>query len=314
MRNGFPPPKYANNSVVFYDSDGYEIGSTDVYKNRLTKFLAKKTGKFGIHLVWYTINAAAQRVTEFDREIVDLISQDFLVCILLTKIDDCDEDSLSKFIDEVRKFIRIKKTHIFKVSTKRGEIQKYTNWDDLVEFTTEAFNTVVHQREAEQKVQKLAIKARVVIKDTHILAGASASIPIPLLDSVALIPILSRMVIKILEVYDLSLTGNVVKHIIKSTYKQILGKAAIQSGLLFLPLTGIVLHIAAGVSGNILIVNALGDATIDLCNGYLAEKLSNSKNKRNFEDIFTLGNFGYAVKKHLKNEGNAEIGKELEKS
>ena len=305
VRNGFPPPKYGNDSVVFYDSDGYEIGSTDVYKDRLTGFLAKMTGESGIHLVWYTINAAANRVTEFDREIVGLISQDFPVCILLTKIDDCDEDGLSKFYDEVSNFIP--EIPIYRVSTMPGEIQGYTDWDNLVDSTTEALSAVVHEREIVQKLQRLTNKARSIIKDTRLYAGLSAGIPIPILGSALLIPVLSRMVSKILAVYDLRLNDNVVIHVIKSVFKQIIGKTVIRSGLKLIPFVGWIASAAAGGAGNTLIANSLGEATIDLCNEFLLDELSNSESKRKFGDIFTSGDFERAFVKHMKNEGNTAI-------
>jgi len=135
VRNGFPPINYENNDVTFYDCDGYEIGSTDVYKNKLLGFLWEKNRKPGVHLVWYTINAAAHRVTEFDRELVDLLARDFRVFILLTKIDECDEDGLAEFYDEVCNFIP--ETLIYKVSIVK-EIQNYTDWDALVKLTKNA--------------------------------------------------------------------------------------------------------------------------------------------------------------------------------
>jgi len=285
VRNGFPPPKYGNDAVIFYDCDGYEIGSTDVYKNKLIKFLEKKTGKSGIHLVWYTINAAAHRVTDFDREIVDLISQEFPVFILLTKIDDCDEDGLCRFYDEVSN--AIPETPIYRVSTINGEIQNYTDWDALVGLTTEALSTVVKEREIVQKLQKLTDKANSVIEKTLFSAGLTAAIPIPILDSAVLIPVLCRMVSKILAVYSLSLNDNTVIHVIKSVLPQVIGKTAIGAGLKFIPIVGWIAGGAFNGVSNVLIANSLGKATIDLCNEYLFDELLNDKNKHNFESIFT---------------------------
>ena len=197
VRNGFPPPKYMNDAVIFYDSDGYEIGLTDVYKNKLMGFLADMSGESGIHLVWYTINAAAKSVTDFDKKIIGLISEDFYVCILLTKIDDCDEDGLKEFYDEVNKLL--------------------------------------------------------------------------------------------------------VLHVIKSVLPQIIGKTAIRSGLKFIPVIGWIVGAVVCGAWNSLIAQSLGEATIDICNEYLFDKLSNCNSKRNFEDIFTSGIFACAVKKHMGN-------------
>jgi uncharacterized protein (DUF697 family)/GTP-binding protein EngB required for normal cell division len=292
VRNGFPPPKYENDAVIFYDCDGYEIGSTDYYKNKLIGFLAQNNGNSGIHLVWYTINAAAERVTNFDKEIVDLISQNFIVFILLTKIDDCDEDGLSKFCDEVSNFIP--ETPIYRVSTIMGEILKYTDWDVLVELTTEALSAVVNKREITQilqKLNKLKNEANSVIKNTRSLAGISAVIPVPILDSVVLIPILSKMVSKILAVYGLNLNNKTVIHdSIKSVLPKIIGKTVISNGLKIIPFYGWITGTVVGGIGNVRIVNSLGKTTIDLCNKYLFDEL-NGKRKRNFEDIFTSGSF-----------------------
>ena len=300
VRNGFPPPKYENDDVIFYDCDGYEIGSPDVYKNKLIRFLAKKTGKSGIHLVWYTINAAAQRVTDFDREIVDLISQDFYVFILLTKIDDCDEDGLSKFCGEVND--AIPETPIYRVSTIKGEIQKFTDWDTLVKSTTEALSTVVNRREIVHKLQKLTNKADSVIEETLVSAGLTAAIPIPLLDSAVLIPVLCRMVSKILAVYDLSLNENTVIHVIKSVILRVIGKTAVTGGLKLIPIIGWIAGAAFSGVSNVKITKSLGKATIDLCNEYLSGELLNGENKRNFESIFISDNLAQSFMLEYKND------------
>jgi len=288
VRNGFPPPKYENNAVIFYDCDGYEIGSTDVYKNKLIKFLAKKNGESGIHLVWYTINAAAHRVTDFDREIVNLISQDFNVFILLTKIDDCDEEGLCRFNGDVSN--AIPGTPIYRVSTVR-EIQKYTDWDALVESTTKTLSTVVNEREIVQKLQKLTVKADSVIEKTLISAGLTAGIPIPILDSAALIPVLCNMVSKILAVYGLSLNDNTVIHVIKSVLFQVIGKTAISGGLKIIPIVGWIASTVFSGASNVHITKSLGNATIDLCNKYLLDEQFNGNSKRNFEGIFISDDF-----------------------
>jgi uncharacterized protein (DUF697 family)/GTP-binding protein EngB required for normal cell division len=300
VRNGFPPPRYENKSVVFYDSDGYEIGTgqTGKYKENLLGFLSNIMEKGRIPLVWYAINAAAHRVTPFDREIVEIIAQELPVGILLTKIDECDEDGLNGFYDEVGEFIP--ETEVFRVSTVNGEVQEYTDWDALVEWTTEVFNRI----EIVQKLQKLAEKARSVIQDTRLAAGLSAAIPIPLLDSAVLVPVLCDMVTKILAVYKLNLDDNVIGHVIKSIWAQILGKTAVRSGLKLIPVVGWIASAVAGGTGNVLIVNSLGEATIDLCNDHLFEKMSGSENTRKFKDIFTSGDFARAVKERMENKGD----------
>jgi GTPase Era involved in 16S rRNA processing len=282
VRNGFPPPKYENDAVIFYDCDGYEIGSADVYKNKLIGFLSKKTGKSGIHLVWYTINAAAHRVTDFDREIVDLISQDFNIFILLTKIDDCDEDGLCRFCDEVSD--TIPEIPIYKVSIIK-KIQNYTDWDALVKSTTEALSTVVNERDIVQKLQKLTKKADSVIEKT---ITSTATISVPIIGSVALIPVLSRMVSKILTVYGFSLNDNAVSHVIMSVLPKVIEETTNSSGL---NLFGLIVGATFGGVSNALIARSLGEATIDLCNKYLSDKLLNGEDKRNFEDIFTSNGF-----------------------
>jgi uncharacterized protein (DUF697 family)/GTP-binding protein EngB required for normal cell division len=301
VRNGFPPPCYENESVIFYDSDGYEIGKqqTEKYKENLLGFLSNIEEKGDMPLVWYTINAAAHRITPFDREIVELIKQNLSVGILLTKIDECDMDGLKNFYDEVNEFIP--ETDVFKVCTINGAVQKYADWDALVDWTTEMLNRI----EIVQKLQNLTEKARSTIEETSLWAGASAAIPVPLLDSAVLIPVLAGMVKKILAVYDLSLNDNIIIHVIKSIWVKILGKTAVRSALKFIPVLGWLTSAAAGGAGNVLIANSLGEATIDLCNDYLFEEWTAPENKRNFEDIFTSGEFASTVKKHFENSDDA---------
>jgi uncharacterized protein (DUF697 family)/GTP-binding protein EngB required for normal cell division len=305
VKNGFPPPKYENNAVIFYDCDGYEIGSTDDYKNKLIRFLVKKTGNSGIHLVWYTINAAAHRVTDFDREIVNLISQKFYVYILLTKIDDCDENGLNRFCGEVCN--AIPEIPIYKVSTIRGEIQKYTDWDTLINSTIKTISTVEKERENVHKLQilqKQTNEAFSVVEKTLISAGLTAAIPVPILDSVVLIPVLCRMVLKILKIYGLSLKENTVIHVIKSVLPQVIKKTAITSGLKFIPIFGLITGTAFNSISNVNITKALGKTTIDLCNEYLSCEHLNGSSKRNFEGIFTSSSFARSLLLEYKNNNS----------
>jgi predicted GTPase len=163
IRKGFPPPRYENDDIVFYDSDGYETGKTEEYKENIFSFLSRNKDFNGVHLVWYTINSAGHRFTDFDFDIVNKIqAQGFAVGILLTKIDECDEIELSVFVAKVRQSFAGKE--IFRVSTKDDtELNRYVqshfcDWDNLIKWTEFNFKNVIEERLQEVRKQaKIAI-------------------------------------------------------------------------------------------------------------------------------------------------------------
>jgi predicted GTPase len=144
VSNGFPPPYYENDWVLFYDCDGYEIGKTRDYQQKLMNFLDDKKGISGIHVVYYVINAAAKKVTDFDKEIIRLISMFCPVAVLLSKIDDCDEDSLNILSNEVGTIANV---HIFRVSTRKKFL---TEWDKLNVWTKETLKQELIKRNKEE--------------------------------------------------------------------------------------------------------------------------------------------------------------------
>jgi uncharacterized protein (DUF697 family)/GTP-binding protein EngB required for normal cell division len=307
IRNGFPPPRYENDDIVFYDSDGYETGKTEEYKENIYRFLSGKKDVDGVHLVWYTINSAGHRFTNFDIDFVNKIqAQGFPVGILLTKIDECDETGLSDFVSKVRQSFAGKE--IFRVSTMNNTYiqSNFCDWDKLIDWTMRQWQSVIKERgqikEREQIKKMRNEQLKEMQKQANIAIGiattASAGVgmsPIPFSDAALLIPVQVSMIARITSVYKLPLAGSVVSSVIGPIIASALGRSLAGNLIKFIPGVGSIAGgaINAGTAG--IITAAIGKAVIEICHKYI-EKGDNS----DFGEIFTKGmsNIRLTSKKH----------------
>jgi len=290
VRNGFPPPQYENDSVIFYDSDGYEIGSTEEYKQNLFGFLSNETGEHDVHLVWYTINAAAHKITEFDKEVVETIASKTPVALLLTKIDDCDEDTLNELFNEVAGFIP--KAPIFKVSTIPGDKQQFADWDAIVEWTQNKFFTLVLEKgtdieeerrkrlEALNEAKKKAQAA--VVAATTAAAGVAIS-PIPFSDAALLVPVQISMILGIAGFYKIHVAKALLSSVIAPIVATAFGRSVVGNLLKLIPGVGTIAGAAINGTTAGAITAAIGNVFISFCHTHCENEINGKGNTESFE-------------------------------
>lgn len=245
--------------INIYDSEGYEIGaeSQQHYSKILfDDFLSKRTGNNddSIHLVWYAISGAGKRITDLDKELVEKIQKSgFRVCVILTKIDELDEEQFQAMTKTLKStFNNIK---YFTLSTKDKEIPElkaYTQWDELIAWSCEQIPDIRKTRfisALKDAIKEKHDQAQKIISLATAGAVAAAASPIPFSDAAILIPLQTGMVIQIASLYGMKLEGSTIISFLGSAAISNLGKTVAGNLIKLIPGVGSV--IGAMINGTV---------------------------------------------------------------
>lgn len=225
---------YSGEQINIFDSEGYEVGGESqqhYYKILFDDFLSKRTGNDddSIHLVWYAISGAGKRITDLDKELVEKIQKSgFRVCVILTKIDELDEEQFQAMTKTLKStFNNIK---YFTLSTKDKEIPElkaYTQWDELIAWSCEQIPDIRKTRfisALKDAIKEKHDQAQKIISLATASAVATAASPIPFSDAAILIPLQTGMVIQITSLYGMKLEGSAITSFLGSAAISNLGK------------------------------------------------------------------------------------------
>lgn len=201
---------YPGSAVGIYNSMGYEIGQQEEYRTQILTFLKKQetvSPDKRAHIVWYTINAAQAKYTEFDLELIHLFEDKNLpVCVLLTKIDDTTNQGLESFTGKVRQ--SLPQMAIFYTSSKPGGVQQFCQWDELIHWTNE------HLGEAFRCQFVASLRAGLAEKRKEAEALVKSKQKEFILGSI--IPLLTATLIGILRIYNIEVDGENLQRTLNS--------------------------------------------------------------------------------------------------
>ncbi|WP_086245775.1 DUF697 domain-containing protein [Campylobacter devanensis] len=242
---------YSGEQINIFDSEGYEVGGESqqhYYKILFDDFLSKRTGNDddSIHLVWYAISGAGKRITDLDKELVEKIQKSgFRVCVILTKIDELDEEQFQAMTKTLKStFNNIK---YFTLSTKDKEIpdlKAYTQWDELIAWSCEQIPDIRKTRFISALKDAIKEKHDQAQKITNLAtasAVATAASPIPFSDAAILIPLQTGMVIQIASLYGMKLEGSAIASFLGSAAISNLGKTLAGNLIKLIPGVGSVM-------------------------------------------------------------------------
>ena len=234
--------------INIYDSEGYEIGaeSQQHYSKILfDDFLSQRTGDNddSVHLVWYAISGAGKRITDLDKELVEKIQKSgFRVCVILTKIDELDEEQFQAMTKTLKStFNNIK---YFSLSTKDKEIPElkaYTQWDELIAWSCEQIPDIRKTRfisALKDAIKEKHDQAQKIISLTTAGAVTAAASPIPFSDAAILIPLQTGMVIQIASLYGMKLEGSAIISFLGSAAISNIGKTVAGNLIKLIPGVG----------------------------------------------------------------------------
>lgn len=254
---------YSSEQINIFDSEGYEVGgeSQQHYSKILfDDFLSKRTGNNddSIHLVWYAISGAGKRITDLDKELVEKIQKSgFRVCVILTKIDELDEEQFQAMTKTLKStFNNIK---YFTLSTKDKEIPElkaYTQWDELIAWSCEQIPDIRKTRfisALKDAIKEKHDQAQKIISLATAGAVATATSPIPWSDAPILTTVQAGMVASIALLYGIKIESSAITGFLSTAAVSNLGKSLAGNLIKLIPGAGSVIGavINGGVAGSI---------------------------------------------------------------
>lgn len=265
--------------VNLIDSRGYEMedGSGESflsYYNSIQRKMeeSRKKDPLGkIHIVWYCISVAAERIQEYDLRIFRMLLDDpelrSRVAILLTKCDEDDEDgSCAKIFKEVIGSNVNGGLPIFEVSTVLElplDLEQLMIWSANQLDDADLKEAFIASQIMSLKTKREAASARIAFYAAT-AAGIGAT-PIPVSDAALLTPLQLTMAANIIHIYGMENFANISAALIGDIVISNLGKAFAGGLLKLIPGIGTLIGgaINAGVAS--LITSALGFAISEIC-------------------------------------------------
>jgi uncharacterized protein (DUF697 family)/GTP-binding protein EngB required for normal cell division len=302
---------FKNDTINIYDSEGYEIGgeSQARYEQLLfDDFLAKRKGATdaeAVHLVWYAISGAAKKFTDLDVRLIRHIKADgFPVCVLLTKIDEMDEEQLNDMMAALQK--DLPGTDVFRLSiyARQDEgLAQFCDWDKLIDWSYNHLAGMLKERFVMALRGRLDLKRR---QATGIVAGATAAAaavgasPIPFSDAALLIPVQTAMIVGVAGIYGIHVGKATISSLMGSTGISALGKSVAGGLMKLIPGIGTIAGavINASVAGTI--TGALGGAFSELCYKQCKDSLDGKPPVIDIEEILTAPTFIAEVLRRAK--------------
>jgi uncharacterized protein (DUF697 family)/GTP-binding protein EngB required for normal cell division len=296
---------YRNNTVNIYDSEGYEIGDEkqkQYEKLIFDDFLAQHRSNLeeeAVHLVWYAISGASASFTDLDVKLVKRIkAEGFPVCVLLTKIDEMNEEQLNDMMRSLT--LDMPDIDIFRLSVfarKDEGLAKFCDWDKLIGWSYNRLPGVFRERFV------MALRGRLDLKHdqaTAVVATATAgaatigAIPIPFSDAILLAPVQAGMIMRIADIYGIHLSKSAVSSVLTSIVISALGKSIVK----FIPIVGPIIN--ASVAG--IITGALGGALSELCYKQCKDTLDGNPPAIDIEQILTAPTFIAEILRRAKEQ------------
>ncbi|MDR1315991.1 MAG: DUF697 domain-containing protein [Spirochaetales bacterium] len=289
---------FRNNTVNIYDSEGYEIGGErQKYYEQLIfdDFLAKRKGTTdadAVHLVWYAISGAAKKFTELDIKLIKRIKADgFHACVLLTKIDELNEEQLNDMMAALQKDLPGADVFRLSINARQDEgLAQFCDWDKLTDWSYNHLAGTLKERFV------MALRGRLDLKHkqaTGIVAGATTAaatvgaIPIPFSDAALLVPVQTGMIMGIAGIYGIHIGKAAISSVAAGTGISALGKSVAGGLMKLIPGIGTVAGaiVNASVAGTI--TGALGGAFSELCYKQCKDSLDGKPPAVDIEQILT---------------------------
>ncbi|MCB2300300.1 YcjF family protein [Clostridium tagluense] len=297
-----------NLDVNLYDSEGYEVGNAaqSHFRKDIIGFIDDRKNESQdlgaqIHLVWYCISAGNKRITELDFKVIKEIQlRKIKVAVLFTQIDSVDEEELNTLIITLRE--EMKKIDSFNLSTYEGVPEKYLDWEKLMNWSVENLDESLREGFLNSTIigleQKKKYIRKVIIPRYAASAAGIALSPVPLSDSVLLMPLQTTMALHIFDIWGISKNKQALKTLLSTTIISQLGKsvAKLLMGNIFKLIPGVGDLVGGAINATVAtsITYTLGYSISEICNKY-SEGILKGQNI-DILDFFTSSNLEEMLK------------------
>lgn len=323
---------YHAGNLTLFDTVGYEINQSalaedSVFYRNIIDFIDERINlgpsdfKNHIHEVWYCIN---NRFMDLDKKIIeDIQKRKIPVCVIITKVDNLDENEVTQIKEAVR--INTIGVEIFTYSIYENIDEKYVqkseidSWahNNLDDYLKPSF--IPSLKMEQSKISEMVIKHKIpkyAGAAAATVAGA-AVVNVPFSDSVPLMAIQIKMATDILKCYGIDNDiKSILTNVVSANLVSYIGKTLASQLVSVIPLIGAGVKVTVNVSVAATITATLGIAITKICEQYVkacyandgAENLTITK----FTDYFTAENLKVIMKdldKDKQNNGIVEIVK-----
>jgi uncharacterized protein (DUF697 family)/GTP-binding protein EngB required for normal cell division len=279
--NGKPVTKGMNKvelegfSVVIYDTEGYEISSGTLNRTNFDENIKPEIEKMNagelkdqVHLVWYCVSVATHRVTDYDLEnITYFCKRRMRTAVVFTQCDKDEElaNGSGKDASTFKKVIanEIKDVAFFETCATNPDL--LLDLDKLRQWSQEALPTE-QLKQAFISAQILSIPAKkeaaykIVMFATTTIAATAGFNPVPLSDSIFIVPQQMVMCVKIGYIFGFGGLGEAAGSLLKSQLVSMAGKQVAASLTKFIPVIGQIINAAVAAA----LTFGLGMALIEI--------------------------------------------------
>lgn len=224
-----------------------------------------------IHIVWYCISIAAERVQPYDTQIIQRLLKDSelqgRVAVLLTKSDEDDENGgTAESFKQVITTDVGRNVPVFRVSTYPG---LKLDLDDLMLWSANQLDDV-DMKEAFIASQMPSLKAKRESAAARIgvysaTAATVAVVPIPVSTSAVLTPLQVTMAAHIIRIYGMESFTSISSALLGDVIVSNLGRTLAGELLKLVPAAGQLIGGVINASVASLITSALGFAISEIC-------------------------------------------------
>lgn len=320
-----------SSTLNLYDSEGYEVGALqqEYYSKMILDFIDDKLEAEPtdftnhIHEVWYCVSAGNKRFFDVDRNLIQQISdRNIPVMILITKVDETDEEELLGLKNEIKR--NFPNAAIFTFSTQIPNDEE--NADVYVEYVQldEITNWAIENLDETLRDGILpAVKKGIKHKKQHILkkivptyAGIAAAsvtatsfISVPFTDSAVLMPLQVKMCMDIINCYGIHTgIGNLLSGVVSTTAVSYLGRTLSTQLIGIIPGIGGAAKAVVNVSVAASVTATLGAAISLVCEQYLKACVDKEgKQTMKFEEFMTEERVKDTIKYVTGHEGEFNI-------
>ena len=264
--------KSPNIPIVLFDSKGYEIGSEQesLFQKEVIELCSETQNSIEDkpHLVWYCIQTIGSRITDFDINIIRKIElSDIPISIVLTKADLVSDDDASLLKTAILN--EFPKIQIFETTIKENlhgmELEKLISWSTSQ--LPNALKTAFVSAQKNSLKEKREHAKNAIIQHTT-LAFATGFAPIPASSAPLLLANQSKLLARILYIYNLDRAVDSVSAIIQTAIASslpIAGKYLVSQILKFFP--GVGTAVGGTINGSVAasITSAFGFAVSEAC-------------------------------------------------
>ncbi|HEY5557488.1 YcjF family protein [Acetobacterium sp.] len=315
VTQGITKYERADSGVVLYDTEGYEIGTEKVahYKDLVESWMNEARGmdlKNQIHEVWYCISAGNKRVTDMDIDVIKSLKvQKVPLAVVLTQIDNVDEEELAGMESAIRKYCDVE---FFRTCVSDDEevltaLKDYLQWDALVDWAIAHLDESLREGfigalQGNLASKRTLINHKIIPLYTSAAAGIALT-PIPFSDAALLVPVQIKMSLHIMKTYGLDQTLGNLSSLVGSVVVSESGRLLAQtlSANLFKLIPGVGTAIGTGVNAVVAssFTAAMGYAISEIC-FRCATAIFEEGKEINFADYFNSKNIAGLITEWFK--------------